>query len=327
MIKFTGIQPSGDSITLGNYLGSIKPYLNTTNDKKNSYFCIVDHHAITAKYIEPKQLRHNIKSAAATYIALGIHKNANLYVQSHVSEHTTLAWLLQCYSKTGELDRMTQYKEKGANQISVNTALYTYPVLMAADILLYHTTHVPVGLDQKQHVELCRDIAGRFNNTYNCDYFTIPTPVIDKSTSKIYSLTEPTKKMSKSDENPKSCIFILDTPAQITKKIKSATTDSIGIINYDPTNQPGVANLLVIYCSCTGKTMDEALHYFKDQQYGFLKTEVAASVVNELKDFQSKYQEIFDNQSLIDDILLQGSTHAKSKARKTIKEVNNIIGL
>lgn len=327
MIKFTGIQPSGDSITLGNYLGSIKPYLNTQSNKENSFFCIVDQHAITAKVIEPKQLYINIKTAAATYIALDVHNQANLYIQSHVHQHATLGWLLQCYTKTGELDRMTQFKEKGKNQESVNTALYTYPVLMAADILLYHTTHVPVGLDQKQHVELCRDIAQRFNSTYNCDYFTIPTPVMDKNTSKIYSLTEPLKKMSKSDENPKSCIFILDTPKQIMKKVKSATTDSIGVINYDPENQPGVSNLLVIYSACKQISMQETLEFFKNQQYGFLKVEVAQAIIDELEPFQQKYTEIFNDDKLIDSVLESGAQVASVIATQTIKDVNKIIGL
>lgn len=325
MVIFTGIQPSG-ALTLGNYLGAIQNFEKINQPGEKSFFCIVDQHAITAKLIEPNVLRANIKSAAATYIAMDLHLQTNIFIQSHVQAHTALAWVMQATAKNGELDRMTQYKDKSRNNISTPTALYTYPVLMAADILLYDTTHIPVGLDQKQHVELTINIAKRFNHNYQTDLFTIPTPVINKETNKIYSLTDPLKKMSKSDENPKSTIFILDDRATVLKKIKSATTDSIGAINFDYDNQPGVTNLITIYCACQNQTVEQAMALFSGQNYGFLKQTVATAISDLLEPFQLKYYAVLEDTELISQVLAAGAKQANLVASKKLQDVYDTIG-
>lgn len=321
---FTGIQPTG-VITLGNYLGSIKNFEDNI-DSSDSLICVVDQHAYTIPK-DAKTQRENIKSLVALYIAMGLDKKSNIFVQSHVQEHTQLAWILMCNTRLGELDRMTQYKDKSQKKISVSAGLYTYPVLMAADILLYNTKIVPVGIDQKQHVELTRDIAERFNSFYHSSTFVIPEAVINKETAKIYSLVDPTKKMSKSDENVKSYITVLDDEKTILKKVKSATTDSVGVINFDEENQPGVSNLLVIYKTLKNISMDEALVHFKDKQYGFLKEETANAIIEELAPIQKRYYELINDDTKINEVLLNGKNFAQNIASKKIEEVYKTIGL
>lgn len=322
---FTGIQPTG-TLTLGNYLGSIKNFKKTINPEDESFFCIVDLHALTVTP-DAQTLKENIKSLCALYIALDLHELTNIFIQSNVRAHSELAWLLQCHTRNGELERMTQFKDKSQKRINVSTGLFTYPVLMAADILLYDADIVPVGVDQKQHIELTRDIAMRVNSFYQKDLFTIPEPKIEGPSAKIYSLSDPQKKMSKSDENVKSFISMLDDEKTITKKIKSATTDSIGEINFDPENQPGVSNLLTIYSTCRGISMDETLAHFKNQGYGFLKTEVAKAVCDELLPIQERYYEIMKNEQLIIESLKKGTDAANKIAENKIKTVKEAFGL
>ncbi len=322
---FTGIQPTG-TLTLGNYLGSIKNFKKTINQEDESFFCIVDLHALTVNP-DAQTLKENIKSLCALYIALDLHEITNIFLQSSVRAHSELAWMLQCHTRNGELERMTQFKDKSQKKINVSTGLFTYPVLMAADILLYDTDIVPVGVDQKQHIELTRDLAERVNSFYNQELFTIPEPKIEGPSAKIYSLTDPSKKMSKSDENLKSFISMLDDEKTITKKIKSATTDSIGEINFDPENQAGISNLLTIFSTCRGITMNETLKYFEGQGYGFLKTEVAKAVCDELLPIQRKYFEIMNNEQLIIEALAKGTKKANDVAEAKIKEVQSTFGL
>ncbi len=321
---FTGIQPTG-SVTLGNYLGSIKNFNATNQATDESFFCIVDLHALTTTP-QPAVLRENIKSLTALYIALGLDKTTNIFIQSKVSAHSELAWILQCHTRNGELERMTQFKDKSKKQQAVATGLFTYPVLMAADILLYDTNIVPVGIDQKQHIELTRDLAMRMNSFYDTELFTIPEPQIQGPSAKIYSLTDPEKKMSKSDENPKSYILLLDDEKTITKKIKSATTDSIGVVNFDPENQPGVSNLLTIYAACKEVSIDEAVVKFQPEGYGYLKTEVAKAIWEELAPIQEKYYQIIDNDQMIMDALAKGQNNALKVAQKKMQQIHNTIG-
>lgn len=320
----TGIQSSGE-ITLGNYLGSIKNFQKEVKANNESFIFIANHHSLTTKP-KPEILRNNIQKLMALYMAMGIEQKSTIFLQSQIKEHTELAWILQCHTAMGELNRMTQYKDKSMKNENPSVALFTYPVLMAADILLYQADIVPVGEDQKQHLELTRDLAERFNKFYQEDIFKIPEPEIKKSGAKIYSLTDPTQKMSKSDENPKSYISMLDQPEVILKKIKSATTDSLGQINFDPINQPGVSNLLTIYTLCKDTNMTETLNYFKDKQYGFLKQEVAEAIITELKPIQQKYEEIYANPDLIKKELKKGQEVAQKIAQQTIEKVNQIIG-
>ncbi len=321
---FTGIQPTGQ-ITLGNYLGSIKNFNATNTAGDESFFCIVDLHALTTTP-NAKTLYENIKSLTAFYIALGLDKTTNIFIQSQVTGHSELAWILQCHTRNGELERMTQFKDKSQKQEAPSTGLFTYPVLMAADILLYDTDIVPVGVDQKQHIELTRDLAERMNRFYDKELFTIPEPKIQGPSAKIYSLTNPEKKMSKSDENPKSYILMLDDEKTITKKIKSATTDSVGVVNFDPENQPGVSNLLTIYAACKNISIDDAVTYFKPEGYGFLKTEVAKAIWEELKPIQERYYEIINDDALIKSALIKGQTKANEVATAKMQEIHQTIG-
>lgn len=320
---FSGIQPSG-TLTLGNYLGAIRQFVQL-QDENECYFCIVDQHAITVPQ-DPKTLKQNIKSLAALYIASGINpEKATLFVQSEVPAHTELGWMLQSITYMGELERMTQFKDKSEGRSAVSSALFTYPTLMAADILLYQANIVPVGDDQKQHLELTRDVAERFNNRFG-ETFTIPEIKIPEVGARIMSLQEPTKKMSKSDENTRSFISMLDTPKQIEKKIKSAVTDSDDKIKFDPENKPGISNLLAIYAGCTGKPMKEIEAYFADKRYGDLKGEVAEAVINTLKPIQERYEELIDSKEL-DDILTEGAEKAAKVANRTLHKAKRKMGL
>ncbi|MGI8348663.1 tryptophan--tRNA ligase [Niallia circulans] len=320
---FSGIQPSG-TITLGNYIGALSQFVEL-QDEYNCFFCIVDQHAITVPQ-DRIVLRNNIRSLAALYLAVGIDPNkATLFIQSEVPAHAQGAWVMQCISYIGELERMTQFKDKSTGKDAVSAALLTYPPLMAADILLYSTDIVPVGEDQKQHLELTRDLAERFNKKYN-DILTIPEVRIPKVGARIMSLQDPTKKMSKSDTNNKATITLLDEAAQITKKIKSAVTDSEGIVKFDRENKPGVSNLLSIYSILSGESIQSLEEKYEGKGYGDFKSDLANVVVDALKPIQEKYNELM-NSTELDDILDEGAAKANKVAGKMIKKMENAMGL
>ncbi|WP_235924825.1 tryptophan--tRNA ligase [Neobacillus sedimentimangrovi] len=320
---FSGIQPSG-TITLGNYIGALKQFVELQNEY-NCYFCIVDQHAITVPQ-DPVALRKNIRSLAALYIAVGIDPDkATLFIQSEVPAHAQAGWIMQCISYIGELERMTQFKDKSAGKEAVSASLLTYPPLMAADILLYNADLVPVGEDQKQHLELTRDLAERFNKKYR-DILTIPDVRIPEVGARIMSLQDPTKKMSKSDPNQKAFLSLLDEPKQIEKKIKSAVTDSDGIVKYDKVNKPGISNLLSIYSILGGKSISELEEMYQGKGYGDFKSDLAEVVVNAFKPIQDKYYELI-NSSELDDILDRGAEKANKVASKTLKKMENAMGL
>lgn len=320
---FSGIQPSG-TLTLGNYLGALRQFTELQDDHE-CYFCIVDEHAITVPQ-DRLELRKNIRSLAALYLASGIDpEKSTLFIQSEVPAHAQLGWMMQSISYIGELERMTQFKDKSEGKSAVSAALFTYPALMAADILLYNTDIVPVGDDQKQHLELTRDLAQRFNNRYN-DIFTIPEVRIPKVGARIMSLQDPLKKMSKSDENKKGFISMLDEPKQIIKKIKSAVTDSEGVVKYDKENKPGVSNLLTIYSSCTGESIESLEKKYEGKGYGDFKQDVAEAVVNLLEPIQNRYYELIESKEL-DTILDEGAEKASFKANKMLQKAKKAMGL
>ncbi len=322
-VIFSGIQPSGQ-LTLGNYLGAIKNWVKL-QDEFDCYFCVVDLHAITVKQ-EPKDLRQRTLEVLAIYIASGIVPEKNtLFIQSHVPAHSEAAWLLTCNTYMGELGRMTQYKDKSQKYgDSIGAGLFTYPVLMAADILLYNSDLVPVGQDQKQHLELARDIANRFNNAYS-PTFKIPDPYIPKVGAKVMSLQEPTKKMSKSDDNPNSYILIMDPPEVIRKKVSRAVTDSLGVINYTD-EQPGVKNLLDILIAINGSTSEELVEYYKDKGYADLKKDVADAIVSELEPVQNKVNEILKDKKALEEIYKLGAEKASYVSMKTLRKMQKKIG-
>ena len=320
---FSGIQPSG-TITLGNYIGALKQFTELQDDY-NCYFCIVDQHAITVPQDRLK-LRQNIRSLAALYIAVGIDpKKATLFIQSEVPAHAQAGWMLQCVAYIGELERMTQFKDKSAGKEAVSAGLLTYPPLMAADILLYGADLVPVGEDQKQHLELTRDLAERFNRKYN-DIFTIPDVRIPKAGARVMSLQDPTKKMSKSDPNGKAFISLLDDPKQIEKKIKSAVTDSEGIVKYDKESKPGISNLISIYSVLGGLSIEDIEKRYEGKGYGDFKAELAEVVVGHLDPIQKRYYELVESEEL-DYILDEGAAKANQVAGKMLKKMENAMGL
>ncbi len=320
---FSGIQPSG-SVTLGNYIGAMKQFIELQKDY-NCYFCIVDQHSITVPQ-DPAELRKNIRSLAALYLAIGIDPDkSTLFIQSEVPAHAQAGWMLQCVAYIGELERMTQYKDKSQGKEAVVAGLLTYPPLMAGDILLYNTDLVPVGEDQKQHIELTRDIGERFNKKYN-EIFTIPEPRIPKDGARVMSLAEPTKKMSKSDPNTKSFITLLDPPKQIEKKIKSAVTDSDGIVQFDKENKPGISNLLSIYSVLTNKSIQELVQQYEGKGYGEFKSDLAQVVIEELTPIQEKYHFIINSPEL-DEILDKGAEKANLVASKMVKKMEKAMGL
>lgn len=321
---FSGIQPSG-ILTLGNYLGAVKNWV-ALQDEYDCYYCVVDLHAITVRQ-DPATLRRRTLDTMAILIASGIDPKKNvLYMQSHVSAHAELAWLLNCFTYMGELSRMTQFKEKSAKAgDNINAGLFTYPVLMAADILLYQADLVPVGVDQKQHLELTRDIAIRFNNIYG-GVFTVPEPYIPKAGAKIMSLQEPEKKMSKSDENENAFISLLDPPDAIARKLRRAVTDSDGEIRYAE-EKPGVSNLLTIYSVLTGKTVAESEKDFAGQGYGVLKQGVTDAVVAALEPLQKRYQEVRGDKAFLESVMTENAEKAAYVARKTLSKVQRKIGL
>ena len=323
-IIFSGIQPSGNP-TLGNYLGAMKNWVKL-QEEFDCYFCVVDLHAITVRQ-EPKELRQKTLEMLAIYIAAGIDPKKNtLFIQSHVPAHSEAAWLLTCNSYMGELSRMTQYKDKSQRYgDSIGAGLFTYPVLMAADILLYNTDLVPVGLDQRQHLELARDIAVRFNNSYS-PTFKIPDGYIPKVGAKIMSLQEPNKKMSKSDDNPNSYILMMDPPEVIRKKVSRAVTDSLGVINYTE-EQPGVKNLLDLLIAINGSTVEELVEYYKDKGYAELKKDVAEAIISELEPIQLKVKEILKDKSYLEGVYKEGAEKANYVAMKTLRKMQKKIGL
>lgn len=320
---FSGIQPSG-MITIGNYIGALKQFVALQNEY-NCYFCIVDQHAITVPQ-DPKTLQKNIRSLAALYLAVGLDPNkATLFIQSEVPAHAQAAWMLQCISYIGELERMTQFKDKSAGKEAVSAGLLTYPPLMAADILLYSADLVPVGDDQKQHIELTRDLAERFNKKYN-DIFTIPEIHLPKVGARIMSLQEPTKKMSKSDPNQKGFISMLDEPKQIEKKIKSAVTDSDGVVKFDKENKPGVSNLMSIYSIFGNISVEDLEKKYEGKGYGEFKTDLAEVIINALQPIQDRYKELIDSDEL-DNILDEGAEKAALVANKMLRKMEKGMGL
>ncbi len=320
---FSGIQPTG-TVTLGNYIGAMRQFVKL-QDEYHCYFCIVDEHAITVPQ-DRLELRKNIKSLAALYLAVGIDpEKATIFIQSEVPAHTEAGWIMQCNSYIGELERMTQYKDKSQKQAAISAGLLTYPPLMAADILLYKTDIVPVGDDQKQHVELTRDIAERFNKKYG-EIFTIPDIQLPAHGARIMALQEPTKKMSKSDTNQKSTIRLLDDLKQIEKKIKSAVTDSEGIVKYDRENKPGISNLLDIHSALSGEPVSSIEARFEGKGYGDFKAEVAQVVVNTLRPIQERYNALLNSPEL-DEILDKGAFEANKAANKTLTKMKNAVGL
>lgn len=321
----SGIQPSG-ILTLGNYLGALRNWVDIQEEYECMYF-IADLHAITVPQ-EPKELRENTKKALMQYLACGLDPSKNvIFVQSHVHEHAELAWVLDCNTYMGELSRMTQFKDKSQKQVNVRVGLFNYPVLMAADILLYQADFVPVGEDQRQHLEITRDIARRYNSTYGKQVFTIPEAFISETGAKIMSLKDPEKKMSKSDPNPLAFISLLDDRDTIIKKFKKATTDSMNEVRFSD-EQLGVKNLINIYSSITGKTPLEVEREFEGIGYGKFKMAVGETVADALEPIQKKYYELEapENEEYIKNILKQGAEIARGKARETLKEVYETTG-
>jgi tryptophanyl-tRNA synthetase len=326
-VCFSGVQPSGNP-TLGNYIGAFRPF-TSFQDTHNTFFCVVDHHAITARQ-DPKELHENSFAVAAWYIASGLNPNhCNLFIQSHVPAHNQLGWILNTFTQMGELERMTQYKDKSARQKdtgqdNINVGLFGYPVLMAADILLYNTNEVPVGDDQIQHIELCRDVATRFNNLYG-DTFTMPKGVTPKAGARVKDLQEPTRKMSKSLPGA-GCLLLADTPEEAAKKIKRAVTDTLNHIAYDPANQPGVSNLIEILGACTGRTIPQVVKEMEGQQYGALKNAVAEAVVFTLEPLQARYNELMSDKAELLRILTHGADKAEEVATATLKRAMEKVG-
>ncbi len=320
---FSGMQATGN-LTLGNYLGALKNWV-TLNEEYNCFYCVVDEHSITVRQ-DPATLRKRSRDLLTLYIAAGLDPEKNcIYYQSHVSGHAELAWILNCFTYMGELNRMTQFKDKAAKHAdNINAGLFTYPVLMAADILLYQADVVPVGIDQMQHLEITRDIAQRFNSIYG-DVFTIPEAYIGKVGAKIMSLQEPSKKMSKSDENINASIYLMDDPDTIMRKCRRAVTDSEGVILYRD-EQPGVKNLINIYCACTGKTPEETVKEFDGKGYGDFKTAVGEAVVCVLKPLQEEHARLSKDKAYIDEVIKNNAEKANYYATKTLRKVQHKIG-
>ena len=322
-VLYSGMQATGN-LTLGNYLGALKNWV-TLSDEYECFYGVVDMHSITVRQ-DPATLRKRARALLTLYIAAGLDPEKNcIYYQSHVSGHAELAWILNCYTYMGELNRMTQFKDKSAKHAdNINAGLFTYPVLMAADILLYQADVVPVGIDQMQHLELTRDLAQRFNNIYG-DVFTVPQAYIGKVGAKIMSLQEPTKKMSKSDENPNASIYLMDDPDTIMRKFKRAVTDSEAQILYRD-ERPGIKNLIDIYCACTGKTPDEVVKEFDGQGYGVFKPAVGEAVVSVLKPLQDEVARLSKEKAYIDGIIKNNGEKAQYFANKTLRKVQKKVG-
>jgi tryptophanyl-tRNA synthetase len=320
----SGMQPTADSFHLGNLLGALRHWV-ALQDDHDAFYCVVDLHAITVPH-DPATLRRRTRVAAAQYLAAGIDPaRSTLFVQSHVPQHAELGWILQCLTGMGEAGRMTQYKDKaqkgGGDAASVG--LFAYPILQAADILIYHADRVPVGEDQRQHLELTRDLAQRFNSRFG-ETFTVPEPHIVKTTGKILDLQDPAAKMSKT--SPAGVIDLLEDPAAIVKKIKRAVTDTDTAVRADPENKPGVTNLLTIHSAFSGKTVEELEEAFAGRGYGDFKAEVADVVVGALTPFQERYRSWIEDPEALDTILAEGAERARSVAAKTMVDVRDRIG-
>ncbi len=322
-VLFSGMQATGN-LTLGNYLGALKNWV-TLSDEYECFYSVVDMHSITIRQ-DPAVLRKRARTLLTLYIAAGLDPEKNcIYYQSHVSGHAELAWILNCFTYMGELNRMTQFKDKAAKHAdNINAGLFTYPVLMAADILLYQADVVPVGIDQMQHLELTRDIAQRFNGIYG-DVFTVPEAYIGKVGAKIMSLQDPAKKMSKSDENPNGSIYLMDDPDTIMRKFKRAVTDSEGQILYRD-EQPGIKNLINIYCACTGKAPDEVVREFDGRGYAEFKPAVGEAVVSVLKPLQDRVEELSRDKAYIDSVIKNNAEKAQYFANKTLRKVQKKVG-
>lgn len=319
---FSGIQPSGD-LTLGSYMGAIRNWV-TMQDEYECIYCIVDMHAITVRQ-DPATLRRRTLEQLAQYLACGLDPEKSvLFVQSHVPQHTELAWILGCHTQFGELSRMTQFKDKSQKHAdNITAGLFTYPVLMAADILLYQADLVPVGQDQKQHVELCRDVAQRFNGVYS-DTFVLPEPFIPKLGARVMSLGDPSSKMSKSD--PDGCVFLMDRPEDILRKFKRAVTDSETNVLFDKDAKPGISNLLTIYCAATGQTLEQAQAQFKDQGYGVFKPAVGEAVVELCRPIREQADRLMGDKAYLEGIYRAGAERAGQIATKTLRKVYKKVG-
>ncbi|RUO29370.1 tryptophan--tRNA ligase [Aliidiomarina sedimenti] len=325
-VVLSGCQPSGQ-LTIGNYMGALRQWVGM-QDSHDCKFMLVDLHAITVRQ-DPKELHQATLNGLALYIACGLDPaRSTIFLQSHVPEHTQLAWILNCYTQMGELNRMTQYKDKTAkNEANMNAGLFTYPVLMAADILLYNANQVPVGNDQKQHLELARDVATRFNNIYG-DTFVVPDPFIPEHGARIMSLQDPLKKMSKSDENPNNFIGLLEDPKKIAKKIKRAVTDSDeqARVYFDPEEKPGVSNLLTLLSGATGKSIESLVPDYEGKMYGHLKGDVADAVVAMLEPLQQRYHALRDDRAALNSIMQDGAEKARASAAETVRNVYDTVG-
>ena len=322
-VLYSGMQSTGN-LTLGNYLGALKNWI-TLSDEYECFYSVANMHSITVRQ-NPAELRKHARELLTLFIAAGIDPEKNcIYYQSHVPAHAELAWILNCYTYMGELSRMTQFKDKSAKHAdNINAGLFTYPVLMAADILLYQSDVVPVGIDQMQHLEITRDIAQRFNSIYG-DVFTIPEAYVGKVGAKIMSLQEPSRKMSKSDENPNGSIYLMDDPDTIMRKFKRAVTDSEGQIRYRD-EQPGIKNLISIYCACTGKTPEEVEREFDGRGYGEFKPAVGEAVISVLKPLQDRVAELTRDKAYIDSVIKNNAEKADYVANKTLRKVQKKVG-
>jgi tryptophanyl-tRNA synthetase len=323
-VIFSGIKPSG-ALTLGSYMGAIKNWV-ALSDEYDCYYCIVDMHAITVRQ-DPSELRRNTLSQLAQYIACGLDPKKNvIFIQSHVPAHAELNWVLGCYTMFGELSRMTQFKDKSAkNADNINAGLFTYPCLMAADILLYQASLVPVGEDQKQHVEITRDIAHRFNTVYG-DTFTMPEPWIPKVGARIMSLSEPENKMSKSEQDSGGCICLMDKPEDIMRAFKRAVTDSDTEVRYDEKNKKGISNLMTIYSTATGKSFAEIENEFAGKGYGAFKLAVGEAVVELLRPIREKAEDILKNKDYLTQTYREGAEMASKAASRTLRKVYKRVG-
>ena len=325
-VVLSGCQASGQ-LTMGNYMGALRQWVDMQNDH-DCYYMIVDLHAITVRQ-EPEALNKACLDGLALYLACGIDpQKSAIFMQSHVPEHAQLSWVLNCYTQMGELNRMTQFKDKSQkNATNINVGLYSYPVLQAADILVYQANQVPVGEDQKQHLELTRDIATRFNNIYG-DVFTVPDPFIPESGARVMSLQDPSKKMSKSDDNPNNVIGLLEDPKILTKKIKRAVTDSDeqARIYFDTDEKPGVSNLLSLLSCTTGESINSLVPKYEDKMYGHLKGDVAEAVVSLLTPIQEEYARIRSDHSYLHDVMSTSAEKARAKAAITLKKTYDALG-
>lgn len=322
-VLFSAMQATGN-LTLGNYLGALKNWVNLC-DEYECFYSVANLHSITVRQ-DPAEFRKKNREILTLFLAAGLDPEKNcIYYQSHVSAHAELSWILNCFTYMGELSRMTQFKDKSAKHAdNINAGLFTYPVLMAADILLYQADVVPVGKDQLQHLEITRDIAQRFNSIYG-EVFTVPDPYLGKAGAKIMSLQDPAKKMSKSDENINGSIYLMDDPDTVIRKFKRAVTDSLGTIRYSD-EQPGISNLIDIYGACTGKKPEEVEKEFDGKGYGDFKMAVGEAVVSVLKPLQDKYAELSKEKDYIDSIIRENAMKASAVANKTLRKVQKKVG-